>query len=90
MRARVLLSGLVLLLASAGCPGDLPRDDGKAPAAEATPFPDLPAQSPDQPWPTPDSYPSAPFGCETDDDCFGQACCPTAWGVRICAPSCAR
>ncbi|MCA9665880.1 MAG: hypothetical protein KC503_09840 [Myxococcales bacterium] len=30
----------------------------------------------------------APFGCLNDTDCFGQKCCPTPWGVRMCAASC--
>ena len=33
-------------------------------------------------------YASSPFGCANDSDCFGQKCCPTPWGVKLCAPSC--
>jgi large exoprotein involved in heme utilization and adhesion len=25
-------------------------------------------------------------GCKTDTDCFGQACCPTPWGCKLCQP----
>lgn len=42
-------------------------------------------------WPTPpDGYSGggAPFGCASDLDCYGQLCCPTPWGVKMCAPSC--
>jgi hypothetical protein len=28
------------------------------------------------------------FGCQSDADCFGQLCCPTPWGVKLCAPAC--
>jgi len=57
--------------------------------------PDLPPIWPDI-WPdtsdmpvTPlDLYVGAPFGCKTDADCFGQMCCPTLWGVSLCAPTC--
>lgn len=39
----------------------------------------------------PDMYPSGtPFGCATDADCFGQKCCETPWGVKLCAPTCAK
>ncbi len=33
-------------------------------------------------------YKGSPFGCADDRDCFGQKCCPTPWGVKLCAPSC--
>ncbi len=39
-------------------------------------------------FPSPDGYKSSPFGCSADADCFGQKCCPTPWGVKLCAPSC--
>jgi hypothetical protein len=39
------------------------------------------------PWQR-DGYTGSPFGCQTDVDCFGQKCCPTPWGVMMCAPSC--
>lgn len=33
-------------------------------------------------------YKPSPFGCVSDGDCFGQKCCPTPWGVKLCAPAC--
>ncbi len=86
----VAIAGLLLLLGLAlGCPGELPRNDGKPPPSEASLWPDLPVSTSDQPIaPLPDSYVSAPFGCLSNHDCFGQECCPTAWGVRLCAPTC--
>jgi len=84
---------LVLSLGlSLGCPGELPRNDGKAsPSAEPAPsWPDLPPTQSDLPatTPPPDGYVSTPFGCRSDQDCFGQVCCPTAWGVHLCSPTC--
>lgn len=48
---------------------------------------------PDQPKPKdmfvwPDTYSGMPFGCETDDECFGLKCCKTPWGVSMCAKQC--
>ena len=37
-----------------------------------------------------DPYSGAPFGCSVDADCFGRQCCPTPWGVKICADSCGK
>jgi hypothetical protein len=37
---------------------------------------------------TPNPYQGSTFGCRADSDCFGQKCCHTPWGVRLCAPSC--
>ena len=69
---------------------------------DGQPIPDQPS-NPDQPvwpdiWPDtsggqdwytpPDQYVGSPFGCKADSDCFGQKCCPTPWGVKLCAPSC--
>jgi hypothetical protein len=88
-RGILIVAGLLLLGLVLGCPGELPRSDGAAPAAEAQVWPDLPPPAIDQPPTTPpDAYSSAPFGCESAADCFGQECCPTAWGTRVCAPSC--
>ena len=68
------------------------------------PNPDIPG-TPDQPvwpdiWPDtsktpdwyqpPDWYSGSPFGCQTNADCFGQKCCPTPWGVKLCAPTCVK
>jgi len=50
-------------------------------------WPDVKPPSDTWPWPV-DSYVGAPFGCQTESDCFGQKCCPTPWGVKLCAPSC--
>lgn len=54
---------------------------------------------PDRPvWPDMGSRPNkdkptqyeggTPFGCETDADCFGEKCCETPWGVKLCTPGC--
>lgn len=67
-------------------------------------LPDLPIPDKNNPWPDiwgPESgggdglvpdikqpYTSSPFGCRGDSECFGQRCCPTPWGVKLCAPSC--
>lgn len=64
-----------------------------------TTVPDLP--QPDVVWPDygkrdkpvyPDmprtDYSTGAFGCQVDTDCFGQKCCPTPWGVKLCAPAC--
>jgi hypothetical protein len=82
--------GLVVLLLglAPGCAGELPRNDGKAPATEAQVWPDLPPPRSDQPATPPDGYVPAPFGCLSDQDCFGQECCPTPWGVRLCQATC--
>ena len=65
-----------------------------------TPDTATPDQTPDQPvlwpdiWPDQhtgenmDQYVGAPFGCTSDADCFGQKCCDTPWGVKLCAPTC--
>ncbi len=55
--------------------------------------PDLPKapdlKPPQDYWPwTPDTYPGSPFGCQQDTDCFGQVCCPTPWGVKLCLDTC--
>ena len=42
------------------------------------------------PWPR-DTYSTgggSPFGCQVDSDCFGVKCCPTPWGVHLCAADC--
>jgi hypothetical protein len=94
----MILAVLAVLVAASllGCPGELPRKDGKVAQESAVTvgdtlrWPDAPPAKQDT-WPTPsDSYTPAPFGCVTDNDCFGQRCGPTAWGVRLCAPSCGR
>ncbi len=36
----------------------------------------------------PSDYSAGAFGCQADSDCFGQKCCPTPWGVKLCAPTC--
>jgi len=90
----MLLSVLVATAALLGCPGELPRKDGKVakestvPVSDTLPWPDVRKVSPDTWRPPSDSYTPAPFGCAADSDCFGQRCCPTAWGVHLCAPSC--
>lgn len=95
--------GLVLCIGIIACDDDTPpaKQDGIT-KQDVGPFPDTVAPWPDtvQPdqffWPDsspdttiwPDSYQAAPFGCKNDSDCFGKKCCPTPWGVKLCAPTC--
>jgi hypothetical protein len=58
-----------------------PADQYKWPQPDTKPLADA------WPWPQ-DSYQGTPFGCLEDADCFGQVCCPTPWGVKICVDTC--
>lgn len=94
--------GLVLCIGLLGCDDDTPppkrdvvkQDVGSFP--DTVPWPDTVPQADQFVWPDtsqdhtiwPDSYQGTPFGCQSDDDCFGQKCCETPWGVKLCAPSC--
>jgi hypothetical protein len=96
MRGVVLLGALgALSFALAGCAGELPKKQDASARPESGYPPDVQSWTasdrprPREGWPAPgDSYQPAPFGCELDDDCFGQRCCPTPWGVKLCAPEC--
>lgn len=33
-------------------------------------------------------YSGNTFGCQSDNDCFGQRCCATPWGVKLCRSDC--
>jgi hypothetical protein len=46
----------------------------------------MPQQQDSYQWP--DVYTGSPFGCQSDTDCFGLRCCPTPWGVKLCAEVC--
>jgi len=87
---------LLLLICGLGaCAGDLPQksSDGLTGDAFSSPWVDT-WQSPlgtDQgpTWSSPEAgYSASPFGCQSDADCFGQRCCTTPWGVKLCAPAC--
>ena len=72
----------------------VPPLDGQPPDTYI-PWPDVTypdsQPSPDLfPWPPQDQggYTPSPFGCQLDTDCFGIKCCPTPWGVKLCAPVC--
>ena len=67
--------------------GGKPKD-GFIPWPDVT-YPDIKPHSDLYPWP-PDlgGYTPSPFGCQLDSDCFGIRCCPTPWGVKLCAPVC--
>ena len=64
-----------------------PKDQG-VPKADQYQWPDTGGGQTDTwQWPT-DTYTGAPFGCQIDADCFGKLCCPTPWGVKVCAETC--
>lgn len=87
---------LLLALGLLGCPGDLdPPPAGQDAAADTgNGGGDIwPAQPESGPLPDslpPDSngYGGGAYGCQDDRDCFGMLCCPTPWGVRLCATTC--
>lgn len=93
-----LLCALLLILglglAGSGCAGDLPEelprlDTAFPPAPDGGyVWPDTGGSGSDLWSPPSDSYAGAPFGCQVDADCFGDRCCPSPWGVKVCAPSC--
>lgn len=64
----------------------LPWPDTRQP--DQTVWPDIMPPADVRPWPQPDGYVGSPFGCETDADCFGEKCCATPWGVKLCAATC--
>jgi hypothetical protein len=74
--------------------GDWPQyPDGPSYQPDLYPWwPDGPQQQPDlYPWwPDQGTYSGSPFGCQQDSDCFGLKCCPTPWGVKLCAEVCQR
>lgn len=82
--------------AGTGQDGTPPKKDINKPTPDQTQVQDGPVWPdiwPDSSgWPDwyqpPDQYVSSPFGCTADADCFGQKCCPTPWGVKLCAPTC--
>ncbi len=66
-----------------------PTPDVNPPTPDQPAWPDIwpdTSQTPD--WYLPPDYSGSPFGCQTNADCFGQKCCPTPWGVKLCAPTC--
>ena len=92
----------VLALAALSCDDDTTpvkpiNDTGQNQQDTGSPWPDLQTQPDQYVWPDtgqtdqtiwPDSYSQTPFGCKADSDCFGKKCCPTPWGVKLCAASC--
>jgi hypothetical protein len=97
----LVFAGYLVACSDDGTP---PKTDGTKleggtdmPAGDVVPWPDTtldgyiwPDTGQDQ-YVWPDFYPSGnPFGCTSDADCFGQKCCATPWGVKLCAPTCAR
>jgi hypothetical protein len=103
LKARLLLLVAALpLLACPG--SSSPRKDGSTQKLDGqqvlwpdvtNPYPDY-KRTVDKPkvdqrrdwYAAPDTYVGAPFGCLKDSDCFGQKCCPTVWGVKLCADDC--
>jgi hypothetical protein len=102
----LMTASLALVYALAACSDNSspPKTDNNAKVEGGTDMPPgdvVPWPEPDLPWwpdvgqpdgPIwPDTYASsAPFGCASDADCFGQKCCPTPWGVKLCAPTCTQ
>jgi hypothetical protein len=102
----IAVIGLVLSMGLTACdddetpPGNPDKGTPDTSQVDTSPYPDT-AQS-DFAWP--DTHPEgmwpgdsaqydanmAPFGCRTDKDCFGLKCCPTPWGVKLCAPTCGK
>ena len=93
----LIVAAAVLALCIGSCSDDGSPPPDTKPAVEAGP--DMPPA--DMPpsdqyvWPEtsppeggPDQYTGGPFGCASDADCFGLKCCPTPWGVKLCAPTC--
>lgn len=65
------------------------QDDGwSQPPDTWWPQPDIMPPQSDLFPPSPDMYTGGPFGCTQDSDCFGLKCCPTPWGVKLCAETC--
>lgn len=64
-----------------------PTPDTGVPQADQYVWPDTGGGSDTWSWPS-DTYTGAPFGCQIDADCFGKLCCPTPWGVKVCADVC--
>jgi hypothetical protein len=93
-RILLIIASLVVL---AGCPGDVdtPSDSSGTEKDSAWGagdtqqwYPDTTQPTTDTFWPTGDAYAGTPFGCEQDSDCFDLKCCPTPWGVKLCAATC--
>jgi hypothetical protein len=51
-------------------------------------YPDTRRPFDTKPWVHAEGYMAGTFGCQSDADCFGQRCCDTPWGVKLCAPTC--
>ena len=102
--AALVVAMLLALPVLHGCSGSSapPADQTSDTIVDSSPWPDLPQPDqivwpdqgrPDQQiWPDTysDTYSGAPFGCQADSDCFGQKCCATPWGVKLCAATCFR
>lgn len=87
------LCGVLALFMLPGCSDDPVQPDttvkDTSPTPDTVPNPDK-LMWPDLPPPdtTSDTYKGSKFGCKDDMDCFGKKCCPTPWGVKLCAPTC--
>ena len=98
--AGAALAGLLFALSLSACDEDevAPAKDIGVDVFKADMPPVVPDKGPDQIlWPDlppPDAEPDkggykpSPFGCTSDADCFGQRCCPTPWGVKLCSADC--
>ena len=100
----LLIAAPLALLACPGSSPTTTRHDGSGhPAVDGPLWPDISNPYPDYKKPAdkpkvvdqrrdwysaPDTYVGTPFGCVQDSDCFGQKCCLTVWGVKLCADDC--
>jgi len=71
------------------------KDQGNNPPKKdkgGWPTPDQYQPPPPDQWAPPPKwdtgYKPSPFGCNVDAECFGLKCCPTPWGVKLCADTC--
>jgi len=99
MLFRVPMAVVLVLAVLGGCAGENPpaenNDQGsttwgadQSQLSDQFVWPDQAQSQKDQQIVWPDSYSSTPFGCVSDTDCFNLRCCPTPWGVKICASDC--
>ncbi len=80
---KVAITGDLLFVGKIG--GTMTEEEARA---EWTSLERVLGELPDDTTIWPDTYSGTPFGCTTDADCFGQVCCKTPWGVKLCMATC--